>query len=226
MRASPALTRTLAVVLLAGTVMLGLGAVAHPMLPADPVAQLGVMAATPYWRAIHVLMIAGSGLIIGGMWVRVYIDRSGLVAWLVVALAIVAVGLAFNAWNVEFMAHDGTADAARFAAGDMSVVPEFVSRHTGALGAARLGNVLVVLGCLVLGLVEWRDPDRPVWIAGLAWLASVGGMVGVIAFDAGSRGALAAVALMSVWAAATAVRVLASSDRRPSLLPSATGRRG
>jgi hypothetical protein len=184
------------------------------------------MAATPYWRAIHVLMIAGSGLIISGMWIRVYIDRSGLVALLVVALAIVAVGVAFNAWNVEFMAHDGSGDAGRFVAGDMSVVPQFALGHTGALGAARLGNVLVALGCLVLGFVEWRDPDRPVWIAGLAWLASVGGIVGVIAFDAGSRGALAAVALMSVWAAATAVLVLASPDPRPALVPSSIGRAG
>ena len=221
MRHSPALARTLAIVLLTGTALLGLGAVMHPMLPSDPEAQLGVMAATPYWRSIHVLMIAGSGLIIGGIWLRLYVDQSGLVTLLVVALAIVAVGLAFNASNVEFMAHSGTAAAARFAAGDMSVVPEFAVRHTGALGAARLGNALVVLGCVLLGWVEWRDPGRPVWIAGLAWLASVGGIVGVIAFDAGSRGALAGVALMSVWAAATALLALVAGSARPLAATSA-----
>lgn len=214
MRASPALIRTMAVVLLAGTALLGAGAVLHPMLPSDPEAQLGVMAATPYWRAIHIIMIVGSGLIVGGLWVRLYIDRSRLLVVLTAALAIIAVGLAFNAANIEFMAHGGTAAAARFAAGDISVVSDFASRHTKALADARIGNLLVVLGCIPLGWVEWRDPDRPVWIAVLPWLACAGGIAGVILFDAGSRGALAAVALMSIWAAATSVRVLASPAAR------------
>lgn len=212
MHATRALIRTMAVVLLAGTIMLGAGAIAHPMLPADPAAQLGVMATTPYWRAIHHLMIAGSGLVIGGIWVRVYIDRSRLTGLLVLALTTVAVGLAFNSWNVEFMAGTGSADAVRFASGDMSVVPSFASRHTIALNAARLGNALVVLGCLPLGWVEWRDPGRPVWIAVLAWLSSLCGIVGVTAFDPGSRGALAAVAFVSIWAAATAVLALRSAE--------------
>jgi hypothetical protein len=212
MHATRALIRTMAVVLLAGTILLGAGAIAHPMLPADPEAQLGVMAATPLWRAIHHMMIAGSGLVIGGIWVRLYIDRSRLTGLLVLALTVVAVGLAFNEWNVAFMAGTGTADAARFASGDMSVVPSFASRHTTALGAARLGNVLVVAGCLPLGWVEWRDPGRPVWIAVLAWLASLCGIVGVAAFDPGSRGALAAVAFVSLWAAATAVLALRSPE--------------
>jgi hypothetical protein len=211
MHATDALIRPMAVVLLAGTIMLGAGAVAHPMLPTDPQAQLGVMATTPYWRTIHHLMIAGSGLVIGGIWVRLYIDRSGLTGLLVLALTTVVIGLAFNAWNVEFMAGTGTADAARFASGDMSVVPSFALRHTAALGAARLGNALVVLGCLPLGWVEWRDPSRPVWIAVLAWLSSLGGLIGVTAFDPGSRGALAAVAFVSIWAAATAVLALRAS---------------
>ncbi len=128
------------------------------------------------------------------------------------ALTLVAAGLAFNAWSVEFMAGTGTADAARFAAGDMSVVPSFAARHTTALGAARLGNALVVLGCLPLGWVEWRDPGRPVWTAVLAWLSSLCGFVGVTAFRPGSRGALAAVAFVSVWAAATALLALRSPE--------------
>lgn len=217
MHATRALLRTMAVLLLAGTVMLGAGAIAHPILPGDPVAQLGVMAATPYWRAIHCLMIAGSGLVIAGIWVRVYIDRSGLTALLLLALAIVSVGLAYNAWNVEFMAGVGTAEAARFAAGDTSIIPTFAAGHTAALAAARLGNTLVVIGCLVLGWVEWRDPDRPAWIAALAWLASVCGVIGVTAFDPGSRGALAAVAFVSLWAAATAVLVIRSAEPARSL---------
>lgn len=201
----------MAAVLLAGTILLAAGAVAHPILPGDPMAQLGVMAATPYWRTIHELMIAGSGLVIAGIWVRVYIDRSHLTVPLVLALGTVALGIAFNAWDVEFMAGTGTVDAARFASGDTSVIASFALRHTTGLNAARLGNTLVVVGCLVLGWVEWRDPSRPVWIAALAWLTSLCGIIGVTAFDPGSRGAFAAVAFVSVWAAATAVLVIRSS---------------
>jgi hypothetical protein len=219
MHATQALIRLMAVVLLAGTILLGAGAVAHPMLPVDPEAQLGVMAATPYWRTIHHLMIAGSGLVIGGMWLRLYIDRSRLTALLAMALTTIAIGLAFNAWNVEFMAGTGTIDAAHFASGDMSVVPSFAIGHTRALTAARLGNTLVVLGCLPLGWVEWRDPCRPVWIALLAWLASLCGIVGVTVFDPGSRGALAAVAFVSLWAAATAVLALLSPEPARSRAP-------
>jgi hypothetical protein len=213
MHATRALIQTMAVLLLAGTILLGAGAIAHPMLPADPVAQLGAMAATAYWRAIHELMIVGSGLVIAGIWIRVYIDRSRLTAPLVLALATVAIGLAFNAWNIEFMAGTGTADATRFAAGDTSVISSFATSHTVALSPARLGNTLVAVGCLVLGWIEWRDPDRPVWIAGLAWLSSVCGIIGVTVFDPGSREALAAVALVTLWAAATAVLVIRSGGR-------------
>jgi hypothetical protein len=213
MHAPRALVQTMAVLLLAGTIMLGAGAIAHPMLPADPMAQLGVMAATPYWRAIHELLIAGSGLVIAGIWVRVYIDQSRLTAPLVLALATVAIGLAFNAWDVAFMAGTGTADATRFAAGDTSIISSFAASHTAGLSAARLGNMLVVAGCLVLGWIEWRDPGRPVWIAGLAWLSSLCGIIGVTAFDPGSREALAAVAFVSLWAAATAVLVIRSGGQ-------------
>jgi hypothetical protein len=64
------------------------------------------------------------------------------------------------------------------------------------------------LGAIALGWAEWQDVGRPRWLAALAWTAGVGGLVGVIFFDEASPLTLAAVALLSGWQVATAVRVL------------------
>jgi hypothetical protein len=77
--------------------------------------------------------------------------------------------------------------------------------HPIGLIAARIGNLIVALGALVLGWAEWQDPSRPRWIAWLAWAAGAGGIVGVVFFDEASRLALAAVALLSGWELATAI---------------------
>jgi hypothetical protein len=194
----------LAVLLIAGTVLLAAGAAAHPMLPADAAAQLQMIGTTPHWRAIHLTMIAGSGLLIAGLWTRLYATGSGAWRALIPALLTIAAGLALNAYSIEFMARTGTAEAARYLRGDTGIVAEFAASHAVAAGRAHVGNVVVAVGCLLLGWAEWQDPQRPRWVAVLAWVASLGGLIGWLAFEAGSPGALAAVALLSGWALATA----------------------
>jgi hypothetical protein len=206
--------------LLLGMVLLGLGAAVHPVLAGDPESQLRTIADTAHWRTMHLLMLAGSGLIIAGIWVRLVNDRPAggppaLSATatmfngpLVAALALIALGLAINALNIGFMAGAGTHMAAEFAAGRTEVAPLFDATHPIGLVAARFGNFIVALGALVLGWVESQDPARPRWLAWLAWAAAAGGFFGVIFFDEASRVALAAVALLSGWELATAVRAL------------------
>ena len=46
------------------------------MLAGSAEAQLRTMADTPGWRTMHLLMLAGSGLLIAGIWVRLVTDRS------------------------------------------------------------------------------------------------------------------------------------------------------
>jgi hypothetical protein len=206
--------------LLLGMVLLGLGAAVHPVLAGGPERQLRTIADTAHWRTMHLLMLAGSGLIIAGIWVRLVNDRPAggppvLSATatvfngpLVAALALIALGLAINALNIGFMAGAGTHMAAEFAAGRTEVAPLFDATHPIGLVAARFGNFIVALGALVLGWVESQDPSRPRWLAWLAWAAAAGGFFGVIFFDEASRVALAAVALLSGWELATAVRAL------------------
>jgi hypothetical protein len=194
----------LAVVLLLGNVLLGVGAVLHPMLAGDAASQLRIIGATPYWRGLHLAMLAGSGLVIAGIWVRLVIERAAPMA-VVAALAIVAIGVAINALDVAFMAGSGTHMAEQFAKGHAEIESIFDVTHPIGLMAARFGNFIVALGALALGWIEWRDATRPRWLAWLAWIAAAGGLFGVLFFDEASRLVLAAVALLSGWEVATAL---------------------
>jgi hypothetical protein len=200
---SSLLDRCLAGFLVAGGLLLAAAAALHPVLPPDAASQLQVMAATPHWRAIHLTMIVGSALLVTGIWLRVAIDHAGQQLQLLLALAIIAAGVLLNAMNIAFMAGHGAMDAARFATGDPGVAAQFTSTHVASLRAAGAGNLAVAAGCALLGWVEWRDPSRPRWLAALAWLASVAGVLGVVFFDPASRAAVAAVAVLTVWAMAT-----------------------
>ena len=203
----PRLALLLAIALLLGTALLGAGAVMHPMLAGDAAAQLRTIADTPYWRPLHLVMLAGSGLVIAGVWVRL-LDARAVAPATLAALALVAIGLTLNALNIAFMAGSGWHMAELFAAGRAEMRDLFEATHPTGLTSARFGNFLVALGALVLGLVEWQDSTRPRWLAGLAWLAAAGGFIGVLFFDEASRAALAAVALLSGWQVATALRAV------------------
>jgi len=222
-----AFVRALAVALLLGMILLGAGAAVHPMLAGSAESQLRTMAETPGWRTMHLLMLAGSGLLIAGIWVRLVTDRSATgrqtgassaiptVGPLIAALALIGLGIAINALNIGFMAGAGTHMAEQFAAGRTDVAPLFDATHPIGLVAARFGNFIVALGAVALGWVEWQDSSRPRWLAWLAWVAAAGGFVGVLFFNEASRVALAAVALLSGWEFATAVRAF----RVPSAVP-------
>lgn len=209
------LARALASALLLGMILLGYGAAVHPVLAGPAESQLRTIAETAGWRTMHLLMLAGSGLLIAGIWVRLVTDRPPesradlgrvLNAPLITALAIIALGLAINALNIGYMAGAGTHMAEQFAAGRTELAVVFDATHPIGLVAARFGNFLVALGALALGWAEWQDPSRPRWLAWLAWAAAAGGFVGVLFFNEASRVALAAVALLSGWELATALR--------------------
>ena len=199
--------RALAVALLLGTALVGIGAVVHPVLPGDPAAQLELIAATAHWRTIHLLMLTGSGLVIAGIWVRL-IDRPVVRELLIAALVLVTVGLALNSLNIAYMAASGTLMAELFQAGRSEIAGVYEVTHPIGLMAARFGNLLIALGALTLGWSEWQDSDRPRWLAVLAWLAAVGGLAGAFLFNETSRFVLSAAALLSGWQIATGVRAL------------------
>ena len=202
------LSRPLAIALLVGTVLLGVGAMFHPILPADVPGQLRLIAATWYFRPVHLAMLAGSALLITGVWSRGLIAGSARDASLVMALAVICLGLSFNAIDIAFMGNAGWHMANQYVAGETSVAPLFEALHRFGLTTARFGNCLVALGALVLGFVERHDPASPRWLAWLAWLAALGGLLGVLLVPESSLLALTAVTLLPAWCVGTAVWVL------------------
>ena len=203
-----ALARPLAIALLVGTALLGVGAVLHPVLAGDGAAQLRTIARTAYWRPLHLAMLAGSGLVIAGLWVRALRERGAAPVPLLGALAVIAIGLTLNALNIAFMAGAGWHMAAMFTAGRTEMGALFDATHPIGLMSARFGNFLVALGALSLGWLEWRDASAPRWLAALAWLAALGGLAGALFFSEASPAALGAVALLSGWQVVTALRAL------------------
>jgi hypothetical protein len=208
------LTVFLALALLVGTALHGVGALVHPMLAGDGATKLRTIADMAQWRPLHLGMLAGSGLIITGIWVRLVDDRAFVRAPLVAALAVISIGITLNALNIAYMAGAGSHMAMRFAAGDVSIVAVFDATHPIGLMAARFGNLIVALGAIALGWGEWRDAEPRRLDAMLAWIAAAGGLVGAIFFHESSRIALAAVALLSGWQVVTALRALILSVRR------------
>ncbi|MDB4882484.1 MAG: hypothetical protein JWL95_1250 [Gemmatimonadetes bacterium] len=202
------LSRPLAIALLVGTLLLGVGAALHPMLPADVPGQLQLIATTWYFRPVHLAMLAGSALLIAGVWTRGLIPGSQRDASLIMALALICLGLCFNAIDIAFMGNAGWHMATQYQAGDSSVVPLFDALHRFGLTTARFGNCLVALGALALGSIERHDAESPWWLAWLAWLAAAGGLLGVLVVSESSLLILSAVTLIPGWCVGTAVWAL------------------
>jgi len=218
------LARPLAFALLAGTALLGAAAAFHPMLAGDAAAQLRLIADTSYWRTVHLVMLVGSALVIVGLWARVPLDATGASAPMLAALGTIAIGIAVNALDIAFMAGAGWHMAAMFRDGQTEMMSTlFAVTHPIGRMFARFGNLIVALGAAFLGWLEWHDAETPRWVAALAWLAALGGLVGVLFFDEASPAVLAAVALLSAWQVATALRAL-NVLRSPAVASAGTGR--
>jgi hypothetical protein len=196
--------KILGLFLLGGTALLGVGALLHPMLSGDAGAELTKIAASPHFRAIHLAMLAGSGLIIAGVWVRALPCKPGEGFRFGIAFGLIDLGLALNAYDIAFMARAGTRLAEAYAMGNGTAAPQFDTIHDVGLMYARLGNFIVALGALVLGSAELPTRRIP---ATLAWVAAVGGLIGLACPDS-SLLILAPVALLSAWQVVTGLGAL------------------
>lgn len=200
----PRHARWLASALLLGVGALAVGAALHPVLPADGPSQLHLIARTPRWQAVHVVMLVGTALLVAGVCGQVAAYDHTMRRPLLAVFAVIGLGLVLNASNVAFMAVAGTGDAGQYLLGHLEAAASFAREHARSLQRARLGNALIALGSAALAVIEWRTGASPYrWV--LASAAAIGGLIGVTAFDPGSRAAVAAAALFSLWAAAAAI---------------------
>ncbi len=196
--------KTLALFLLGGTTLLGVGSLLHPMLMGDAAAELTTIAASPHFRAIHLAMLAGSALIMTGIWTRALDGEPGDAVRFGIAFALIDLGLALNAYDIAFMARAGARLAAAYATGNGTSAPMFDAMHDIGLMYAKFGNGIVALGALVLGVAE--RPTRRT-SAMLAWIAAAGGLIGLGSPDT-SLLILAPVALLFAWQVVTGLAAL------------------
>jgi hypothetical protein len=196
--------KILGLFLLSGTTLLGVGALLHPMLSGDGGAELTKIASSPHFRAIHLAMLAGSGLIIAGVWVRTLPCRPGEGFRFGIAFGLIDLGLALNAYDIAFMARAGTRLAGMYATGNGTAAPLFDAMHDVGLMYARLGNFVVALGALVLGYTE--QPTRRL-SAVLGWVAAAGGVLS-LACPESSLLILAPIALLMAWQVVTGLGAL------------------
>lgn len=202
------LQRPLAVALIAGVLLLGIGALLHPNLEGNAEDHLRLIARTPYWRSIHLVMLLGSGLLTAGIWTRTLIHGGTVSPALLAALGLVTLGICLNALNIGYMAGAGWHMASMFGSGSAQMSAIYEATHPIGQIAARFGNLIVALAAIMLGVIERREGQRlPSWFA---WGAGVGGLIGSCFFHEASPAALAAVALLTGWELTVAARSLRS----------------
>lgn len=198
--------RILALLLLAGSVLL-LGATAlHPILPLTGEGDLRLIAATGHWRLIHLVLLYGTGLIIAGVWARWLAARPEERAALGVAFALFGLGQVLNGVNISYMAGAGTMLAAMPV--DAAVAPIYQAMHLFAITSGRLGGFIVALAAGIIAMSASREPGEPRWLVATAWLACGAGLLGNFLAPPGHPLMLTSIGLMGVWQAGTAVRLL------------------
>lgn len=201
------MTRVLAVLLLAGSAMLLVCALLHPVLPLTAAGDLSIIHLMPSWRIIHLGLLYATGLIISGVWARWYVSEGGERPGLAVAFAVLGIGQALNGVNIAYMTGAGTL-LAQMASDGMDVAAIYQASHLFAVTCGRLGGFLVALAAGLIALTTRSNPDEPRWLVGLAAFACVAGLIGNLFATPGHPLMLTSVGVLAVWQLGTAVRLL------------------
>lgn len=209
------MVRALAVLLLAGSLLLLAASALHPILPLTASGDLSLISATTHWRAIHLALLYATGAIIAGAWVRWLTARADQRPGLAVGIAVLGLGQALNAVNIAYMTGAGTLFA-RLALEGQTVGPVYEATHLFAVSCGRLAGFLVAVAAGVIASATALDPGEPRWLVGIAWIACIGGLVGNLLATPGHPLMLTSVGVLAVWQVVTAVRVLrgGSATRR------------
>ncbi len=202
--------KVLAALLLAGAVMVLGAGLTHPVLRGSSTAQLEIIASTGHWRLIHLSLLAGTTLVVMGVWSQPFRYSEGAaLALLRPALLVLCLGLTVNALNIVFMTGAGHLMAQLHAKGEPSMGLLFEATHPIGLMSARFGNFLVAMAAGFIGWAARLESVDPRWVGWLAWLASGVGIGGVIVGHESTPYILLPTVLLIPWLVAVAVRTLA-----------------
>jgi hypothetical protein len=199
--------RSLALALLAGSLLLIVCAAVHPILPLTAEGDLQRIAATPHWYWMHLGLLHATGLIIAGIWARWLRAHADERRALGVAFVVFGIGQALNGANIAFMAGAGTRFAELHAAG-ADVRDVYQALHGFAVMCGRLAGFLVAIAAGMFAATTGARAREPRALVALAGLACVAGLVGNFLAPPGHPLMLTSVGLMAVWQVVSAVRLL------------------
>jgi len=205
--------------LLAGPLLLATAGLRHPVLEGDGAAQLGLIAATPAWRTIHLTLLLGIALVVAGL--------SGVAGRHVAgpggqparaALVLAVLGYGALAVNVAFMTGAGAALADAYARSDPGLTATqavfvFDMLHPFGLVVQRFGAFVVGLSTCALGWTVVNGGVFPRWLGWVGVAAGALGAVAALGWNENARQVLAGVVLATVWQAALAVLLLRAPRR-------------
>jgi hypothetical protein len=197
----------LAVLLLAGSALLLVCALLHPVLPLTAPGDLSLIHLTPHWRTIHLGLLYATGLIIPGIWARWYMAEGAERRGLAIAFAVLGIGQALNGVNIAYMTGAGTL-LAQLASEGMEVGAVYQATHLFAVTCGRLAGFLVALAAGLIAMTTRANPNEPRWLVGLAATACVAGLLGNVFATPGHPLMLTSLGVMAVWQLGTAVRLL------------------
>ncbi len=203
------MTRPLAILLLAGSLVLLLCSAFHPILPLTGQGDLTMIAMMPGWKLVHLGLLYATGMIIVGIWSPFLVAQGEGRTGLALAFLVLCIGETLNGINIGFMAGSGT-EFARLHAAGAEVADVYQAGHLAAVMFGKLGGFLVSLAAGMVAISTGKNGMEPSWLVGTAWLACVGGLLGNFFAPAGHPLMVASIGIMAVWQVGTAARVLRS----------------
>jgi hypothetical protein len=201
------MSRALALLLLAGSLLLLVAMAFHPILPLTAAGDLALIQATPHWRVVHLGLLYATGLIIAGVWARWTVADGSERAGLGTAFVVFGLGQALNGVNIAYMTGAGTYFGG-LASADPGVAAIYQGTHAFAVMCGRLGGFLVAVAAGLVAVTTGARREEPRWLVGIAWLACGAGLAGNLFAPPGHPLMLTSIGVMAVWQTVTAGRVL------------------
>jgi len=201
--------------LLIGVLLSGIGGLMHPLLTGDGAAQLGTIARTAHWRAIHWSLLFGLAFMYTGL-VGVALRHGETAGSAPGRAGILLAGFGFSVWslNILFMVGAGYQLAHAYTTSDTGLTGThavfiYDMLHPIGLAAERLATFMLGLVAYMFGWAIRNGGVWPKWLAWMAWLvAAVDGVVALV-FSEFLPVMYYGQALFIIWLAATAVVMLA-----------------
>ena len=204
--------------LLAGSLLVSVAGLMHPMLEGDGATQLATVAATAGWRAIHWALLFGFPLMYAGL-IGVALRHGDTPGSAPARAGILLAGFAFAVWalNVLFMVGAGWQLAHAFTTSDKALTAThavflYDMLHPAGLAAERLATFTLGLVAYVFGWAILNGQVYPRWLGWAAFAVAVTNAAVAVGFDEFSPNLYYGQALFVAWLVATAAVML--TERR------------